>query len=132
MEFCIRRVPGGRLTSELFIHVEEGNDVVVRGPYGEMALSNPSKRDVAFLSTGTDVAPFRGMIQHFFETGQDASRGTDRVAGPDRSRPPEPVRLRNQRDGRDPRPDRTIRGRPGEAHGLRGVRVGLTLRGRPL
>jgi CDP-4-dehydro-6-deoxyglucose reductase len=78
LEFCIRRVPGGRLTSELFVHVEEGDDVVVRGPYGEMGLSNPSKRDVAFLATGTGVAPFRSMIQHLFETGQDTYRGTQR------------------------------------------------------
>ncbi|QGA83112.1 FAD-binding oxidoreductase [Halomicrobium sp. LC1Hm] len=78
LEFCIRRVPGGRLTSELFVHVEEGDEVVVRGPYGEMALSNPSGRDVVFLATGTGVAPFRSMIEHLFATGQDTYRGTKR------------------------------------------------------
>jgi len=78
LEFCIRRVPGGRLTSELFDTAAEGDEVVVRGPYGEMALSDPSRRDVAFLATGTGVAPFRSMIEHLFETGQDTVRNTER------------------------------------------------------
>lgn len=78
LEFCIRRVPGGRLTSDLFENAEAGDEVVVRGPYGEMALSEPSRRDVAFLATGTGVAPFRSMIEHCFATGQDEFRGTTR------------------------------------------------------
>jgi len=78
LEFCIRRVPGGRLTSELFENAAPDDEVVVRGPYGDMALSDPSRRDVAFLATGTGVAPFRSMIEHLFESGQDSHGGIGR------------------------------------------------------
>jgi CDP-4-dehydro-6-deoxyglucose reductase len=78
LEFAIRRVPGGRLTSDLFTHVREGEDVVVRGPNGHMVLDEPSKRDVVFLSTGTGVAPFKSMIDYLFERGWDEYGGTKR------------------------------------------------------
>ncbi len=78
LEFAIRRVPGGRLTSDLFTHVREGEDVVVRGPNGHMVLDDPSKRDVVFLSTGTGVAPFKSMIDYLFDQGWDAYGGTER------------------------------------------------------
>ena len=78
LEFAIRRVPGGRLTSDLFVDVREGEEVVVRGPNGEMVLTSPSPRDVVFLSTGTGVAPFKSMIDYLFEQGWDEYRGTER------------------------------------------------------
>lgn len=78
LEFAIRRVPGGRLTENLFTYVNEGEDVVVRGPNGEMVLDSPSARDVVFLSTGTGVAPFKSMIDFIFERGWDEYEGTAR------------------------------------------------------
>jgi CDP-4-dehydro-6-deoxyglucose reductase len=75
LELCVRLVPGGRLTPEVFQHLEPGDEVTVRGPFGEFALESPSEPDVAFLATGTGVAPLRSMIDYLFE------EGLDRVAG---------------------------------------------------
>jgi CDP-4-dehydro-6-deoxyglucose reductase len=78
LEFAIRRVPGGRLTSELFEDVRVGDEVVVRGPNGDMVLDDPSTRDVAFLATGTGVAPFKSMIDYLFARGWDEQGGRRR------------------------------------------------------
>ncbi len=79
LEFCIRRVPGGHLTPDLCDRVEEGDDLFVRGPYGdEFLLQDPSPRDVAFVATGTGAAPFRGMIKYVFDEGYDEFEGEKR------------------------------------------------------
>lgn len=78
LEFAIQRVPGGRLTSELFTHVDVGDTVTVRGPNGDMVLRDPTDRDVVFLATGTGVAPFKSMIDHLFEQGYDEHAGRTR------------------------------------------------------
>ena len=79
LEFCIRRVPGGNLTPDLCDRVEEGDDLFVRGPYGdEFLLQDPSPRDMAFVATGTGVAPFRGMLKYVFDEGYDEYEGEQR------------------------------------------------------
>ena len=78
LEFCIRRVPSGRLTSDLFVHSEVGDRVVVRGPNGEMVLDEPSGEDMVFMATGTGVAPFKSMIDYVFEQGWDTHAGEPR------------------------------------------------------
>lgn len=78
IEFCIRRVPGGRLTSELVKSISVGDTVTLRGPYGEFVMKPPSNRDLVFLATGTGVAPFRSMIEYCFEQGRDTYRGEKR------------------------------------------------------
>ena len=78
VEFCVRRVPGGRLTSELAVDLAAGDEVTLRGPYGELMLEAPSPRDAVFLATGTGVAPFKGMIDYLFEEGMDRYRGEPR------------------------------------------------------
>ncbi|WP_254838009.1 FAD-binding oxidoreductase [Natronomonas marina] len=78
IEFCVRRVPGGELTSDLAVHLEAGDTVTLRGPYGDLLLEDPSSRDLVFLATGTGVAPFRSMIEYLFETGRDRFAGHER------------------------------------------------------
>jgi CDP-4-dehydro-6-deoxyglucose reductase len=78
LEFCIRRVPNGRLTSDLFVHSKVGDRVVVRGPNGHMVLDDPSGRDMLFMATGTGVAPFKSMIDYVFEQGWDTYGGEPR------------------------------------------------------
>lgn len=78
MEFCVSRVPGGRMTSDLAVDLDEGETVTLRGPYGELVLDDPSPRDVVFLATGTGVAPFKSMIDYIFETGRDRYEGDRR------------------------------------------------------
>lgn len=78
LEFCIRRVPGGRLTGTLAVELDPGDQVVLRGPYGDFVMEPPSRRDLVFLATGTGVAPFRSMIEFCFEEGRDEFRGETR------------------------------------------------------
>lgn len=78
LELCIRLVPGGRLTPELFGHLEPGDRVTVRGPFGEFTLRDPSGRDVAMLATGTGVAPLRSMIEYTLESGPNRVEGRRR------------------------------------------------------
>lgn len=79
LELCIRRVPDGHLTPDLCDRTEEGDDLFVRGPYGdEFMLQDPSERDLVFVATGTGAAPFKSMIDYTFEEGLDAFEGTKR------------------------------------------------------
>ncbi|MFB6299471.1 MAG: FAD-binding oxidoreductase [Halobacteriales archaeon] len=78
IEFCIRRVSGGQLTSELAESLSVGDTVTLRGPYGDFVMEPPSHRDLVFLATGTGVAPFRSMIDYCFEMGRDSHHGEKR------------------------------------------------------
>ncbi len=79
LELCIRRVPGGHLTPDLCDRTVKGDDLFVRGPYGdEFLLQDPSERDLVFVATGTGAAPFKSMIDYTFEEGLDAFEGEER------------------------------------------------------
>ncbi len=78
VEFCIRRVPGGDLTTKLTNDLEEGDEVSLRGPYGEFVMEQPSGRDLVFLATGTGVAPLKSMIDYLFEEHRDEYEGEKR------------------------------------------------------
>jgi len=78
LEICVRRVPGGKLSPRLCEEIAVGDEVIVRGPYGELVLQDRSARDIVFLATGTGVAPFKGMIDYLFETGRDEFEGEKR------------------------------------------------------
>lgn len=78
LEICLRRVPEGRLTSDLFEDLEAGDEVTLRGPNGDFVMDDPSSRDMAFLATGTGVAPFKSMIQYTFEKDRDRIHGEPR------------------------------------------------------
>ncbi|MBX0305299.1 FAD-binding oxidoreductase [Haloarcula salinisoli] len=78
LEFCVGRVPGGQMTSELAVDLEAGDTVTLRGPYGELLLEEPSPRDIVFLATGTGAAPLKSMIDYLFDTGRDRYEDTVR------------------------------------------------------
>ncbi|MFB6311316.1 MAG: FAD-binding oxidoreductase [Salinirussus sp.] len=78
LELCVRRVPGGRLSPQLCDELAVGDEMTVRGPYGELVLGEPADRDLVFLATGTGVAPFKSMIDYIFETGRDEIDGVSR------------------------------------------------------
>ncbi len=78
LEICVRRVPGGRLSPSLCDQLREGDEVTIRGPYGDLVLQDHSARDMVFLATGTGVAPFKSMIDYVFETGRDEYQDVNR------------------------------------------------------
>ncbi|GGL59416.1 ferredoxin--NADP reductase [Halocalculus aciditolerans] len=67
LALCIRRVPGGRMTDHLLSNAQVGDDVTIRGPQGHFTLDEDSTKDLAFLATGTGVAPLRGMIRYLYQ-----------------------------------------------------------------
>lgn len=73
-ELCVRRVPDGRLSPVLCEHLRVGDELTVRGPYGEFLLGDPSERDAVFVATGSGVTPFKSMIDYAFEEGWDGGR----------------------------------------------------------
>ncbi len=77
-ELCIRRVPDGRLSPRLCDELSVGDRLAVRGPNGHLLLEDPSQRDMAFLATGTGVAPMKSMLDYVFETGRDEFQGEKR------------------------------------------------------
>lgn len=77
-ELCIRRVPDGRLSPRLCDDLEVGDQLTIRGPSGHLILEEQSRRDMAFLATGTGVAPMKSMIEYAFERGLDEYKGTKR------------------------------------------------------
>jgi len=78
VEICVRRVPGGRLSPTLCADLSVGDEVTLRGPRGDLVLDSPSERDLVFLATGTGVAPFKGMIDYCFDSGEDVVDGRER------------------------------------------------------
>jgi len=73
-ELCVRRVPDGRLSTRLCEELAVGDRLTVRGPNGHLLLEDVSDRDLAFLATGTGVAPMKSMIDYVFEEGRDEHR----------------------------------------------------------
>ncbi|MFB6139656.1 MAG: ferredoxin--NADP reductase [Halosimplex sp.] len=78
VEICVRRVRGGDLSPQLCRDLERGDEVTMRGPRGDLVLSEPSDRDLVFMATGTGVAPLKGMIDYLFDTGEDEFAGDER------------------------------------------------------
>lgn len=74
LRFCIRTVTGGQFTADLPTSLSVGDQVTLRGPYGEFVMEPPSQRDVVMLATGTGVAPLKSMVDYIFEEGLDGSR----------------------------------------------------------
>lgn len=77
-ELCIRRVPDGRLSPRLCEELSVGDRIAVRGPNGHLLLEDTSKRDMAFLATGTGVAPMKSMLDYCFEEDRDTHQGHQR------------------------------------------------------
>lgn len=78
LEVCVRRVPGGRLSPRICTDLSVGDELTIRGPYGELVLGDHAPRDLVFVATGTGVAPLKSMIEYLFETGRDEYDGEAR------------------------------------------------------
>ncbi|GAD52548.1 hypothetical protein MBEHAL_1308 [Halarchaeum acidiphilum MH1-52-1] len=79
MSLCVRRVPGGRLSEKLCAELEPGDHLPeLRGPNGDFTLQDPSAKDMAFLATGTGIAPLRSMVSYLYEEGLDTYEGEAR------------------------------------------------------
>lgn len=63
-----KRVEGGFMTNYLW-KLKEGDVLPVQGPLGRFTLKTPLPRRIAFVATGTGIAPFRAMIHQLLKDG---------------------------------------------------------------
>ena len=62
IEIAVSYVPGGAAT-DIFEHLEEGQQIEASGPYGRFCLQeDDSNRRYLLIATGTGVTPYRAML----------------------------------------------------------------------
>jgi Na+-transporting NADH:ubiquinone oxidoreductase subunit F len=68
IELIVRLVPGGICTTWVFEHLNEGDEVLFTGPFGEFRLSD-SDREMVWIAGGSGMAPFWSMLRHMKRHG---------------------------------------------------------------
>lgn len=68
-ELCLNRVQDGLLSPFLF-DLQPGDALPMKGPLGYFTWREPM-RDSMLVATGTGIAPFRGMLKAYLESGGD-------------------------------------------------------------
>ncbi len=63
-ELVIVLLEGGAGTTYLFNHINEGDEITLRGALGKFVLPQEINEDLYFVCTGTGIAPFRSMANH--------------------------------------------------------------------
>lgn len=63
-ELLISYLEGGAGTHYLFNSVQEGTEMIFRGPLGVFQLPDQIDRDIFMICTGTGIAPFRSMTRY--------------------------------------------------------------------
>jgi len=66
LEFAIRRVPAGIGTTYLFDHLQEGDTLMINGPYGDTTLREGDS-EILFIAGSTGVAPIKSMLHLLVE-----------------------------------------------------------------
>ncbi|MBS1731370.1 MAG: oxidoreductase [Bacteroidetes bacterium] len=67
IELVIVLLEGGAGTTYLFNQINEGDEVLLRGPQGVFVLPPIIEKDLFFICTGTGIAPFRSMLHYIRE-----------------------------------------------------------------
>ncbi len=67
IELVIVLLEGGAGTHYLFNEVNEGSELILRGPQGVFTLPEPVEKDLFFICTGTGIAPFRSMLYYIHQ-----------------------------------------------------------------
>jgi Na+-transporting NADH:ubiquinone oxidoreductase subunit F len=70
VELEIRYVPNGICTTYVHQHLEEGEEVVLNGPYGEFFLRDTDK-DIIMIAGGSGMAPIKSILLDMAEKGID-------------------------------------------------------------
>ena len=61
IQLCIKKVEGGFMSTH-FHNLKVGDTLKLQGPMGKFLIQEPIQRDLAFVATGTGIAPLRSMI----------------------------------------------------------------------
>jgi benzoate/toluate 1,2-dioxygenase reductase component len=74
VDFLIRNIPGGMMSTYLTAQAKPGDDVTMSGPVGSFYLRE-IKRPLLFLAGGTGLAPFLAMLEEIQRTGTGTGTG---------------------------------------------------------
>jgi NAD(P)H-flavin reductase/quinol-cytochrome oxidoreductase complex cytochrome b subunit len=69
IELQIRRIPGGRFTTQVFETMKVGDRVRFEAPLGSFFLREESDKPIIFVAGATGFAPVKSMVEHAFATG---------------------------------------------------------------
>lgn len=62
VELAITKVPDGAVSTYVHQYMKEGDELLLRGPYGDFYLRD-SDRDILLISTGSGLAPIRSILR---------------------------------------------------------------------
>lgn len=68
IELHVRRVPGGRFTTQVFERMHEGQPLVFEGPLGRFTLTE-GERPVLFIAGATGFAPVKSIVEDALRRG---------------------------------------------------------------
>ena len=68
VELAITKVPDGAVSTYVHEYVKEGDELLLRGPYGDFYLRD-SERDILLISTGSGLAPIRSILRQIESEG---------------------------------------------------------------
>ena len=68
IELHVRRIPGGRFTTDVFEHMRAGDRIEFEGPLGRFTLRE-SERPILFIAGATGFAPVKSIIEDAFRRG---------------------------------------------------------------
>ncbi len=66
IELHVRRIPGGRFTTQVFERLQRGDRLRFEGPLGEFVLREPSERPLIFVAGATGFAPVKSLLEQAF------------------------------------------------------------------
>ncbi len=69
IELVIRYVPKGQATTFVHKALQEGDKMVITGPYGDFFLREDSKRDMICIAGGSGKAPIRSILAFLKDQG---------------------------------------------------------------
>jgi NAD(P)H-flavin reductase/ferredoxin len=65
----IRRLPGGRFSTQVFESLRVGDVLRIEGPLGSFLLHEPSERPLIFVAGATGFAPVKSLLEQAFRLG---------------------------------------------------------------
>jgi CDP-4-dehydro-6-deoxyglucose reductase len=68
IELHVRRIPGGRFTTQVFTTLREGDTLEFEGPLGRFTL-NDGERPILFVAGATGFAPVKSILEDAFARG---------------------------------------------------------------
>ncbi len=75
LELVIRYVPNGMVTTYVFKHLKEGDNVRLIGPFGDFYLRD-TDREIVCIAGGSGLAPIRSIILDMVEKGISNRKAT--------------------------------------------------------